>query len=183
MDTDKLVAPTLFVYWFGLQNLSHHTCCRAIKTTIIGAALIAYQSLWLWIRGLGLVLKISGLIKSTIKICIFDFFSTEDTHQIPLWMEKITSALKLLQFENCHICATKYFLPNLRLCQWPKTIRKTIFFLATIYPIPLGYFTWALKKAQMQNLTLFIEASNANPLLGAASLNGAFLNSSVLALI
>ena len=33
----------LFVYWFVLQNLRHHICCRAIKTTIIGVTVINYQ--------------------------------------------------------------------------------------------------------------------------------------------
>ena len=43
---DKRVAsPIPFVYWFGLQNLRRHMCCRAIKTTIIGVTVIAYQSL------------------------------------------------------------------------------------------------------------------------------------------
>ena len=32
MDTDNRVAPPiLFVYWFGLQNLRRHMCCRAKK--------------------------------------------------------------------------------------------------------------------------------------------------------
>ena len=33
IETDKCVAPPItFVYWFGLQNLRRHMCCRAIKT-------------------------------------------------------------------------------------------------------------------------------------------------------
>ena len=44
METDKRVAPPIpFAYWFGLQNLRHHMCCRAIKTKLIGVAVIAYQ--------------------------------------------------------------------------------------------------------------------------------------------
>ena len=47
MDTAQHVVP---VYWFGLQKLRRHMCCRAIKTTIIDFAMIAYQSLLLRIN-------------------------------------------------------------------------------------------------------------------------------------
>ena len=44
MDTDNRVAPPIqFVYWFGLQNLRRHMCCRAIKTKLIGVTSITYQ--------------------------------------------------------------------------------------------------------------------------------------------
>ena len=33
---NHVVPPIPFVYWFGLQHLRRHMCCRAIKTTIIG---------------------------------------------------------------------------------------------------------------------------------------------------
>ena len=49
VDTDKRVpppfSPLVFVYWFGLQNLRRHMCCRAIKTTLIGVGVIANQSI------------------------------------------------------------------------------------------------------------------------------------------
>ena len=42
IETDKRVAPPiLFVYWCGLLNMQCHMCCRAIKTPIIGAVVIA----------------------------------------------------------------------------------------------------------------------------------------------
>ena len=41
IETDKRMAP--FVYWFGLQNLRRHMCCRAIKTKLIGGTVIDYQ--------------------------------------------------------------------------------------------------------------------------------------------
>ena len=41
IETDKGVgSPMLFVYWFGLQNMQCHICCRAIKTTIIKVSVI-----------------------------------------------------------------------------------------------------------------------------------------------
>lgn len=47
METDKWAAtPIPFANWFRLQNLRHHKCCRAIKTKVIEAAVIAYQSLY-----------------------------------------------------------------------------------------------------------------------------------------
>ena len=47
MDTDNRVAPPIpFVYWFCLQNLRRHMCCRAIKTKLIGVAASAYQCLY-----------------------------------------------------------------------------------------------------------------------------------------
>ena len=46
MDTAKRVVPPIpFVYWFVLQSLRHHMCCRAIKNKLIGVAEIAYQCL------------------------------------------------------------------------------------------------------------------------------------------
>ena len=46
MDTDNRVAPPIpLVYWFCLQNLRRHMCCRAIKTKLIGVAASAYQCL------------------------------------------------------------------------------------------------------------------------------------------
>ena len=46
MDTDNRVAlPIPFVYWFCLQNLQCHMCCRVIKTKLIGVAASAYQCL------------------------------------------------------------------------------------------------------------------------------------------
>ena len=46
MDTDNRVAPPIpLVYWFCLQNLRRHMCCRAIKTKLIGVAASGYQCL------------------------------------------------------------------------------------------------------------------------------------------
>ena len=46
IETDKRVAtPIPFVFSFGLQNMWRHMCCRAIKTTIKGVAVITYQAL------------------------------------------------------------------------------------------------------------------------------------------
>ena len=43
MDTDNRVAPPIpLVYWFCLQNLRRHMCCRAIKTKLIGVAASTY---------------------------------------------------------------------------------------------------------------------------------------------
>ena len=40
MDTEKRVAhPKPFVYWFGLQNLRRHMCCRTSKTKLGGGSL------------------------------------------------------------------------------------------------------------------------------------------------
>ena len=43
-ETDKRVAPPIpCVYWFGLQNLRHHMCCRAIIPKLLRVAVIAYH--------------------------------------------------------------------------------------------------------------------------------------------
>ena len=60
MDTDKHVAP--LYYSFGLQNLRHHTCCRAIKTNLLGVTVKAYQ--WLGIVP-------TFLNKITMKYCLY----------------------------------------------------------------------------------------------------------------
>ena len=88
MDTDNHVAPPIpFVYWFELQNLRCHMCCREIKTKLIGVALMIYQcplcsknkkdNVWIWgkfesLSGINTINPIWPKYNCCINMAIYD---------------------------------------------------------------------------------------------------------------